>query len=325
MKYLKKKKKSHGGLIAMIVILAVLILGMVAWMMLNPARGNGEEAAAATTVPVETEAAEPVTIPVETLPEIRPANVVPLVNGEIETPYGILRYPEGLADHLVIVQASEDPYTLEFYAALEGRQDVRLFAIALGENSGGNLGMAQMESGEVLANVTIYTLDFIEGWKEDEVITVYAMQDVVNEIIEAMDPVNTGEESEQPVFVQQTGEQETVHHMEIETPYVPLYYPGRWMNNLRTEHVDLPEENMYKVHFYGSLDGTAEYHLFSIYFGGDEGDQLGAVMSADGIPVPVSLLMAEPDLTGLSDSETETLLMMQEASNELIRMIDYIQ
>lgn len=324
MKYLKKKKKSHGPLISVIVILAILILGMVAWIMLNPAKGNGEEAAAATTVPAETEAAEPVTVPVMPLLEIRPANVVELLNGEIETPYGILRYPDALSDHLTIVQASEDPFVLSFYASMEGKQDTQLFDISLGENSGGNMGVAQMESGAVPVNLTIYTLTFNEAWTEGEMTTAYAMQDVVNEIIEALAPVKTEEVSEKPVFVQQTDEQETVHHMEIETPYAPLYYPGRWKSTLRTEHLELQDENMYKVHFYGRLENREEQLLFSICFGGDEGEQLGAVMGPDGIPVPVNILMAELDVTDLTESEQETLYSMQEASNELIQMIDYI-
>ena len=65
--------------------------------------------------------------------------------------------------------------------------------------------------------------------------------------------------------------------------------------------------------------------MFSIYFGGDEGDQLGAVMSPNEIPVPVYLVMGQLQLDGLSGDDADLLLFMQEASNELVRMIDYIR
>ena len=112
--------------------------------------------------------------------------------------------------------------------------------------------------------------------------------------------------------------------MEIETHYCTLYYPGRWKNNLRTEYIEVKADNVYQVNFYGYFEHREVRHMFSIYFGGDEGEQLGAVMGPDGIPVPVNILMAELDVTDLTESEQETLYSMQEASNELIQMIDYI-
>ena len=186
------------------------------------------------------------------------------------------------------------------------------------------MGVAQMESGAVPVNVTIYTLTFNEEWTEGEMTTAYAMQDVVNEIIEALAPEKKTEESAESVIIQQSESQETVNYIEIITAYHTLYYPGRWKSILRTEHLELQDENMYKVHFYGRLENREEQLLFSIYFGGDEGEQLGAVMGPDGIPVPVNILMAELDVTDLTESEQETLYSMQEASNELIQMIDYI-
>ena len=61
--------------------------------------------------------------------------------------------------------------------------------------------------------------------------------------------------------------------------------------------------------------------LFSIYVGGDEGEQMGAVMGEDGIPVPVNLLLTELDLTGWSAEDADLMYTMQEASNQLVDML----
>lgn len=294
----------------------LVVIAAVAIMTVN----KQPQAEVAQTIPAEmlaetTEATETVFVPEEVV--VRNYDVVELNEGQIQTPYGPLRYPEGLADHLLVIQTSEQPYTIEFYAVMEGKQEMRLFDISLGEASGGNMGMVQTPNGAIPLNVIIYDLELDDSWTEGEVITVYAMQDVINEMIEQMSPEMEEEKTEQPIISQQPDNVATIHNLEIETPYCTLYYPARWSNTV-TWVIDETQEEVYKVHVFSQIDGRENQLLFSIYFGGDEGEQLGAVMSAEEIPVPVNLLIAEPDLEGWNAEDTEIVYSMQEASNELI-------
>lgn len=321
MKYLKKKQKKRGPIV--IGLLLVLLAAAVIVLLLN--KDNNKigsiTAAEETTEPIETTAVS--TVPVEVIvekPVVREYDIVELVDGQIHTPYGTLNYPEGLADFLLVINTSQQPYTLEFYAVMEEKQELRLFDISLGDGSGGNMGTVMTSEGEIPLNVTIYTLAMDQTWSESEVTTVYAMQDVVNEIIEQMTPDNEEGQTKSPVISQQPDEDSTVHNLEIETPYGTLYYPARWSNTVSCVNDDSQEE-VYKVHFYSRVEGLENQLLFSIYFGGDEGDQLGAVMSSEEIPVPVNLVMGQLQLEGLNESEKELLCEMQEAANQLIDRI----
>ena len=126
-----------------------------------------------------------------------------------------------------------------------------------------------------------------------------------------------------PDFIQQPEIKDTVNNVEIQTPYCPLYYPAQWGNALRHEHDD-SQEDVYKVHFYGKLEGHEAQLLFSIYFGGDEGEQLGAVMREGDVPVPVNILMAELNLSGWDEADAEQMYSMQESSNEVIEKIPFL-
>lgn len=257
-------------------------------------------------------------------PVVREYDVVELVDGQIQTPYGTLNYPEGLADLLLVINTSQNPYTLEFYAVMEEKEELRLFDISLGEGSGGNMGMVMTPDGEVPLNIIIYTLTADENWSEGEITTAYAMQDVVNEMIEQMAPKTEEQQTESPVISQQPVEGGTINNLEIETPYGTMYYPARWANTVSYDYDDSQEE-VYKVHFYSRIDNLENQLLFSIYFGGDEGDQLGAVMSSEGIPVPVYLLMGQLQADGLDENKAELLFKMQEACNQLIERLPLLQ
>jgi len=260
----------------------------------------------------EEPAVEPTAMPTNTFA------FVEVVGGRIETPYGVLNYTEGLSDNLLVANTEAAPYTLEFYALLEDKPEVRLFDISLGEESGGNMGLAKTSQGEVPMNLTIYDISMDENWNEGELLTLQAMQDVVNELIEQLAPKKAESEAAAPVIAAQP--EASVDSIFIETPLCTMYYPARWENFLKIVQDDSMED-VYKVHFYGVVEYMPEQLLFSIYFGGDEGEQLGAVMSEAGIPVPVNLIMAELDLSYWSQSDASIIYSMQEASNQLIEKL----
>lgn len=319
MKNLKRKEKNRK--ILPIVLILVLVAAAASVLLLTKTPLETPQTGPA---PTETTVSEVETEPLFVMPEqTRPVDVVELVDGQIQTPYGVLYYPEGMADHLIIVNSAEDPYTLEFYASMEGKMELLLFEIELGEGSAGNMGLVQTSQGEVPFNVTIYTLSFDDTWSEGEIFAAQAMQDMVNDMIDHLDP-RTESSWLDTVETFPDSENKTVNYLEIITPYCNLYYPARWGNVLRYDFDD-SEENVYKVRFYGRPEGGDVQQLFSIYFGGDEGDQLGAVMGTDGVPVPVNLLMAELDMTGLEEEEAECMQSMQEAVNQLIEKIPFLK
>lgn len=329
MKYLKKKQKKQGLLIGGLILGLVVVAAVI--LLLNNANdkvsAEGTETSTAENIIETTENTEMVEIPPEIIieqPVVRDYDTVEVLDGQIETPYGILHYPEGMADFLLVVNTSQQPYTLEFYAVMEEKQELRLFDISLGEGSGGNMGLVKTPEGEVPLNVTIYTLDLDENWSENEIVTVYAMQDVVNELIEEMAPVAEKEQEVSMVINQQPEEDNTVHNLEIETPYGTLYYPAQWSNTVSCVSDDM-QEDVYKVHFYSRIEGLEDQLLFSIYFGGDEGEQLGAIMSSEEVPTPVYLILNQLRLDGLRETEIEKLCAMQEASNQLIARLPLLQ
>ena len=337
-------KSKNQKLVVIIVVLSLVLVALIATALLLLENQNAEkpqkeptaehmetvettETAETTEVTGEMEPTEDATMPTEAVaekPPVRDYEVVEMVDGQIQTPYCILNYPEGLADHLLIIKTSERPYVLEFYAVMEGKQELRLFDLSFGEGSGGNMGTVKTQEGEVPLNVMIYQLSTDDTWSEAEITTAYAMQDMVNELLEQMQPKAEEKQDPPPVVNQQPKEESTIYNLEIETPYCKLYYPARWAKTVSFDTDDEKEE-VYKVHFYSRIDGLENQRLFSIYFGGDEGTQLGAVMSIEGIPVPVYLIVEQLELDGLKEEEIDLLYTMQEASNQLIERLPLLQ
>ena len=309
-------KKIRNGLLAVVALL-LAVIGFMVFSILQ--RQEPEAAVVETAAAVaETKATEAETEPVQvevTQPVAREYRVVEVREGEIATPYGSLHYPAGLSDHLLVVCTCEDPYTLEFCAVMEGRQEKRLFDIALGEGSGGNLGLALTEAGEVPLNVTIYQLHTDETWTEGELLTAQAMQDAVNELLQQLTPSQEAAEP-QNVVQQQPQEEVTLHNLEFETPYGKLYYPARWTGLVSVSQETTPD-GVHRVYFYEAVE---EKLLFAIYFGGEEGEQLGALLGPDEIPVPVNLHMAQ-----LATDAEEDLFKMQEDANQLIAKLPLLQ
>ena len=273
--------------------------------------GKTNETDEVITTPLTTE---------KTKPTVRDYTVVELIDGAVETPYCTINYPEGLADNLVIANTGSSPYTLEFYAVLENRKELRLFDISIGENSGGNMGKINTEEGNIPLNVNIYTLPMDESWSESEMNTVYAMRDVINDILNqfernAEDEKTNADEAE--IIINQPEDSGTIGNIKIETPVCPIYYPSEFESSIKYIS-DGSDNEVYKVCFYSELEGVKEKLLFSVYFGGDEGQQLGVVMGENETPVPVYLIMNEIDTEDLNGEQKELIYAMQEACNQLI-------
>ena len=85
------------------------------------------------------------------------------------------------------------------------------------------------------------------------------------------------------------------------------------------------ENDIYKVHFYSKIEEMEDNLLFSLYFGGDEGEQIGAIKNDSGNIVPVYLVMNELEVENYSEEQVVLLYSMQEACNELIEKLPLIE
>ncbi len=321
---MKRNMKRIRNFLLAVVFLLIAVIAVMLVCITRQEKPEMPETVPATTV---AETTPPETQPAEVVISkrvVRDYDVVELVDGQITTPYGTLSYPEGMADHLLIANTSQQPYTLEFYAVMEEKQELRLFDISLGEGSGGNMGTVMTPAGEVPLNVTIYELTTEETWSEDEITTAFAMQDVVNEMIEQMVPRAEETKNEMPVVHSQPEDVSTIHNLEIETPYGTLYYPAQWANTVHYTQDDT-QEGVYKVFFHSRIDGREDQLLFAVYFGGDEGEQLGVLLGQDEVPVPVNLVLAPLQTEGWETAEAECLFGMQEAANQLVEKLPLLQ
>lgn len=314
MKNLKKKPLGSGLLLAGLVLVLVVAIAALSWN--GPADFEMQTEVAESTEPVQTatETAQ------EPAADILPYEILDVIDGRIQTPYGALDYPIGLSDLLVVAKTSVEPYTLEFCAVLEDGTEIHLFDISIGADSDGNMGLVETTQGTMPLNVIMYSLEKEEKWTNGEYLTLQAMQEAVNGLIDQMLPNSLDAESGNPEIADQPVGSNTVNNLEIETPYCTIYYPANWTDVVYCEE-DTSEAGIYKVHFYAQLESEKCIRLFSFWFGGDTGDQVGAVMGQDGIPVPVNLIMEQMQTEGLDEVELEQIFAMQEASNQVIEKL----
>ena len=107
--------------------------------------------------------------------------------------------------------------------------------------------------------------------------------------------------------------------IEISTKYGTLLYPKEWESNLRTEIVD---SDVYKVEFYGTVEGKTEQHLFDLSFNGTEGYNLGTLKTESGEDVAINIESYDFELDDTwTEDEQFVLYSMLEDINYTIGML----
>lgn len=237
-------------------------------------------------------------------------------------PYFALYYPEALADLLTVVKTAEEPFALEFYAMLEDKPEQRIFDIRLSESVKGNMGVVKTASDNVYVDVTFYKFDPDDSWTKDEINTVMAMQEAANDMISRLGlEEDSSSQEKQPAVEEIVPESSVVNTLSVKTPYCTLRFPVRWKDYLVTEQTENEETGVYSVLFYGKVADKEKCLLFSILFGGDEGDQLGVIVTDSGEYITVNVLVEELNLDGWNEEDTQIICTMQEAVNELIAQL----
>jgi len=329
MKYLRKKKKNPmiPVLITLLcVLLAIALVVVIVTVVKNgkedPADQQGiidqdlPEAPEQEDAP-ESDAKQPEQAPEEdkkpqdevkeeTKPEEEetPTNEILFENGQIETTYGVLHYPEEWADYLKIEIDRLDHYCVKFFAEFAGKEPQLLFNVCFGSSSENTIGTVETSDGSYVS-VAVEYAEFTpdDTWSKRDSDTVYAMQEAANDLIDQL-PL-TDEPSETIVS----------EDVIVETPYCNLVYPGKWAEILVVEQ----DEETHTVHFYGNVEGKAKQLIFSVYFGGEEGDEIATVKDENGSSVSVRIAWSELEFDdSWSEGERNTLYAMQEDVNYLI-------
>ncbi len=230
----------------------------------------------------------------------------------VSTPYCTLRMPGNFRDMLLTTIDDGDPYTVRFYGQMNEENPLPLFDIWFSESeteeSIGCIHAADQTL--VYVGLTTYEVEIPDAWSEEEKNTVYAMQEVLNDILENM---NWAETEEAPML-QATEESAAII---IDTPYIPLTYPIKWIDYLELEESSSGE--MYQVDFFGQVVNKEAQHLFTIQFGAESDLTIGVVYNeAEGI-IPVNVIVGTyfPDNTWTED-EKNIIYAMREDLNYLI-------
>lgn len=102
----------------------------------------------------------------------------------IETPVVDLYYPEKWNDFVRVEQIEGDFHTVQFFATIEGKNEIQLFDVLLGGEEGYLLGYIKGENNEEISvNIVSYDFELGDDWTSEEETLIYAMLEDVNYII----------------------------------------------------------------------------------------------------------------------------------------------
>lgn len=106
---------------------------------------------------------------------------------EIETPYGVLRYPADRAAYLNVVQTEGTPYTVEFYGEGMGLEPVLLFTLTFGEGEDPAVGTVTDSEGNTLdLRLGMEELVFDSSVDQSIQNMLFTMQENVNILLESL-------------------------------------------------------------------------------------------------------------------------------------------
>ena len=237
---------------------------------------------------------------------------------EIETPYGVLQYPEMWKNKVIVEQNDGSPYTVSFLVQ-KGEETIRLFDILFGESpdAAAELGTMDTASGAVRVSLLDYSGEAVSAFSENEREDIYAMAEDLNVVISGLvhqyglsrgeDDVHSSDQTEN------NGDSDV---FEIETPYAVLQYPLKWKDIVSIEQSG---NEPYVVSF-SVKNGQEIVALFDLLFGDcPEGAfELGVMRTADG-SITVSVAdHSENAVNAFPEDERSEIYEMSEDMNVLI-------
>lgn len=107
------------------------------------------------------------------------------VESSLETPFISLQYPEKWKDVIRVNHIQGDEYTVEFFGKIGDYEEIHLFDISFGEETGNSIGSIKCKDGSIKnINVITYDIDFSDEWVEDRKNEIYSMAEDINIILQ---------------------------------------------------------------------------------------------------------------------------------------------
>ena len=228
----------------------------------------------------------------------------------VDTPYGQLWYSGQWRDMIRTETVSADPYTVAFYGSAPDHKDVHLYDVCFGMAQENAIGIVSAAGKTAVVSIRYYSVPVDRGWTQEQMNAVYALQETAADVLTLipLEDVYT--------FLEEDDAQNDVEDILIKTPYGEVRYPGKWKDNVRIEE---DWEKSRSAHFYGSVGGYPEQHLFTLAFGGREGIEVAVIADEQGKAVNVYMIPGE--ITGPEGPHKDLLYSMQEDFNYLIRSL----
>ena len=226
----------------------------------------------------------------------------------VETDFGVLTYTDYWNGGLRI---AEEDSRIGGFGTVPGKPEQKLFEVSVGGDGEISAGIYTDENGQqipVFLTVPELTLD--ADWTEEQQRTLYAMQNVLNDILDQLELTS----AEQPKETESVLEDVTVT-----TTYGALTYPGQYAGKLR---IAQDTSSGYRIRAYATMPGKAERHLFDIVIGARGDVYAGVLTDPYGNRKDVYLNVGdwEPD-DSWSEEERREIALMQNLLNDFCEQL----
>lgn len=118
--------------------------------------------------------------PATTVPESTSADLT------ISTPYGNFVFPREYEKYLVTEFTKGQPDTLKLYSALPGKEKILLFTVSFGSGDGFESSIKNASGTQTKIYFQFIEPEFDDSWAQTDINTVYAMQEGINYLIDAL-------------------------------------------------------------------------------------------------------------------------------------------
>lgn len=290
MKYRKKKEKNSKLPMVLLCAAVLLAAGAAVWYFLLGGSGYTE--------PTEPTGAETT----GTLPGDAAAQEMEVVTG-----YGTFVLSGSWHGRMRAEVTGGEVCTISVYGQVGSQQEQHVFDVYFGGTTGELVGYVTGENGKSVA-VHIAMSDFEpgEGWSETEKQEFYGMQSEVNSIIGALELTADGGTGTEDLLVQ--------------TPYMPLAYPGTWGDRVRAE---VSGDAVVTVRFYGTPTGMEEQHLFDLVLNGGGENTVGICTTDAGEEITVEITaVSDGPGEGWDDQAAREMNAMIEGINHILSALE---
>lgn len=118
-----------------------------------------------------------------------PATTVPQPTSSdltISTPYGDFVFPREYEKYLVTEFTKGQPDMLKLYSAIPGKEKVLLFTVSFGSGDGFESSIKNASGTQTKIYFQFIEPEFDDSWAQTDINTVYAMQEGINYLIDAL-------------------------------------------------------------------------------------------------------------------------------------------